>query len=134
MRHRRVKSLLAIEYMSSESSAEETDVDNDALKVRPLPFLRKKYHRMFDQLDTFAIHKASKRGMHQRKTRVKSTGLAQEQYLWTFLSGLCVLTTISWIARDCYYLMGHCHNNSEMKLTLNITYCLLLKCYCEKTF
>ncbi len=58
------------------SSAEETDVDNDALKVRPLPFLSKKYHRMFDQLDTLAINKASKRGMHQRKTRVKSNRIS----------------------------------------------------------
>ena len=58
--------------MSSESSGEETDIDDESLKVRHLPFLKEKYHRAFRQLDKVAESKASKRGKHQKKRRVAS--------------------------------------------------------------
>ena len=77
MRNRRIKSLLELEYMSSESSANETDSEQSSLKVRRLPFLKKKYSRVFHQIDTIALGQASKRGMHQRKKRVASKRLSK---------------------------------------------------------
>ena len=59
-------------YMSSETSAEESDAEDYAIKTRTLPWLRKKYRKAFHTLDSQFTSKMSKRSKSMKKPRVVS--------------------------------------------------------------
>ena len=73
-RHKqRIQTLLTTDYMSSESSAEESDgdittVEKSVLIIKKLPWLRRKYRDAFHQIDTnfYNSHKKSRDKLKQR--------------------------------------------------------------------
>ena len=75
----KVKEVLAEEYMSSETSADESDCEqSNSYKVREIPWLRKRYKRAFHALDKFYTkNKLSVRSRKMTRLRVRSKHLSE---------------------------------------------------------
>lgn len=58
--------------MSSETSAEESECDENSYKVRDIPWLRKRYKQAFHALDRFYTNKISSRSKKMTRPRVRS--------------------------------------------------------------
>lgn len=74
----KVKQLLSEEYMSSETSAEESETDENSYKVRDIPWLRKRYRKAFHALDKYySNNKMSSRSKKMTRLRVKSNNVSE---------------------------------------------------------
>ena len=73
----RVKSLMQEDYMSSETSAEESDTETYAFKVKKLKWLKRRYRRAFHELDEFHQSKQSKRSRSMTRPRMASKHVSQ---------------------------------------------------------
>lgn len=74
----KVNEVLTEEYMSSETSADESDCQANSYKVRDIPWLRKRYKRAFHALDKFYTeNRASVRSRKMTRLRVRSKNLSE---------------------------------------------------------
>lgn len=79
----RLQTLLQLEYMSSESSAEENDEDDTqvntpVLKVKKITWLKKKYRQAFRQIDS-TYYNSHKKSRDKLKKRIPGGNSARPQ-------------------------------------------------------